>query len=176
MSRTACTILAIVATVYGQAEQLMRGSCSRPRALLAELAEDVLHMERQLTVLQNHLAGALEQSRSLQLELRRCESSTITSSPIAPGGFLLPPSMRSPRWTLRRSTSSEFKIGYLYAQKDSSWLVESFSQFRLAVKRINDHPPSASFPKLTYVAYDSGPRRYDVERTLTATVAACFLR
>ena len=51
-------------------------------------------------------------------------------------------------------------------QKDSSWLDESFSQFRLAVKRINDRPPSASFPKLTYVAYNSGrvkpnPRRFE---------------
>jgi hypothetical protein len=53
---------------------------------------------------------------------------------------------------------NEFKIGFLYAQKDSSWLIESFSQFRLAVKRINDQPPpSASFPELTFVAYDSGP-------------------
>ena len=40
--------------------------------------------------------------------------------------------------------------------KDTSWLDESFSQFRLAVKRINDRPPSASFPKLSFVAYDSG--------------------
>ena len=53
-------------------------------------------------------------------------------------------------------SNAEFKIGYLYMQKDSSWLDESFSQFRLAVKRINDRPPSASFPKLTFVAYNSG--------------------
>jgi hypothetical protein len=53
-------------------------------------------------------------------------------------------------------TNPNFKLGYLYMQKDSSWLDESFSQFRLAVKRINDRPPSASFPKLSFVAYDSG--------------------
>jgi len=58
--------------------------------------------------------------------------------------------------SVRIGSRNEFKIGFLYAQKDSSWLIESFSQFRLAVKRINDQPPSASFPELTFVAYDSG--------------------
>ena len=61
------------------------------------------------------------------------------------------------------SSNAEFKIGYLYGQKDSSWVTESFSQFRLAVKRINAQPPSASFPKLTFVAYDSG--RTDSDRS-----------
>ena len=52
-----------------------------------------------------------------------------------------------------------FKIGVLYPQKSSSsWAVESFTQFRLAVKQINEnqhHQASSSFPILEFVAYDS---------------------
>jgi ABC-type branched-subunit amino acid transport system substrate-binding protein len=53
------------------------------------------------------------------------------------------------------AATGSFKIGFLYPQKDSSWVVESFSQFRLAVKRINEAPPRSSFPILEFVAYDS---------------------
>ena len=52
--------------------------------------------------------------------------------------------------------ASSFKIGLLYPQKDSSWVVESFSQFRLAVKRINENQRrSPFFPTLQFIAYDS---------------------
>jgi hypothetical protein len=51
-----------------------------------------------------------------------------------------------------------FKIGLLYPQTPfHSWAVESFAQFRLAVKRINEnkhHQASGSFPIPEYVAYD----------------------
>ncbi len=55
--------------------------------------------------------------------------------------------------------ATAFKIGLIYPQKSSSsWAVESFTQFRLAVKRINEnkhHQASGSFPILEFVAYDS---------------------
>ena len=36
--------------------------------------------------------------------------------------------------------SNTLRLGYLYVQSPSSWVVESFSQFRLAVQRVNDDP------------------------------------
>jgi hypothetical protein len=53
-------------------------------------------------------------------------------------------------------SATAFTIGFLYPQKDSSWVVESFSQFRLAVKRINENQRKRpSFPTLQFIAYDS---------------------
>ena len=52
--------------------------------------------------------------------------------------------------------AGSLKIGFLYPQKDSSWVVESFSQFRLAVKRINENQRKRPFfPTLQFIAYDS---------------------
>jgi ABC-type branched-subunit amino acid transport system substrate-binding protein len=55
--------------------------------------------------------------------------------------------------------ATAFKIGVLYPQKSSSlWAVESLTQFRLAVKRINENQPhqaSGSFRILEFVAHDS---------------------
>ena len=57
------------------------------------------------------------------------------------------------------TAAGAFKIGVLYPQKSSSlWAVESFTHFRLAVKRINEnqhHQASGSFPILEFVAHDS---------------------
>ncbi len=57
------------------------------------------------------------------------------------------------------TAAGAFKVGLLYPQKSSSsWAVESFTQFRLAVKRMNEnqhHQASSSFPILEFVAHDS---------------------
>jgi ABC-type branched-subunit amino acid transport system substrate-binding protein len=59
------------------------------------------------------------------------------------------------------TAAGAFKIGVIYPQKSSSaWAVESFTQVRLAVKRINENKQhhqqaSSSFPILEFVAYDS---------------------
>ena len=51
------------------------------------------------------------------------------------------------------SSLPSFNLGYLYIHSASSWVAESFSQFKLAIYTVNDNP---DFPfTFTYDAYDT---------------------
>ena len=51
--------------------------------------------------------------------------------------------------------AATFKLGYLYIQSGSSWVVESFSQFKLAVAEVNRAQSLGGGNNLSYVVYNS---------------------
>ena len=53
------------------------------------------------------------------------------------------------------ATAATFKLGYLYIQSGSSWVVESFSQFKLAVAQVNAANILGAGHNLSYTVFDS---------------------
>jgi protein involved in polysaccharide export with SLBB domain len=51
--------------------------------------------------------------------------------------------------------SLTYKLGFLYKWSDSSWLVESFSQFKLAIHDVNANSTLGPNDNLTFVVFDS---------------------
>lgn len=56
---------------------------------------------------------------------------------------------------LGRASAEDIALGYLYIQSSSSWVVESFNQFKLAVKDVNDDPTILNGTSLTYLVENS---------------------
>ena len=54
-----------------------------------------------------------------------------------------------------QTVNQTLSLGYLYIHSDSSWVVESFSQFVLAIRHINADPSILPRHKLTFSAYDT---------------------
>ena len=48
-----------------------------------------------------------------------------------------------------------YQLGYLYIHSGSSWVVESFSQFKLAVRDVNDAAVLGSGSSLNYSVFDT---------------------
>jgi len=53
------------------------------------------------------------------------------------------------------ASAEDIALGYLYIQSGSSWVVESFNQFKLAVKDVNDDPTILKYTNLTYLVENS---------------------
>ena len=53
------------------------------------------------------------------------------------------------------TSAEEFKLGYLYIQSESSWVVESFSQFKLAVAHVNAASALGGGHNLSYAVFNS---------------------
>ena len=70
------------------------------------------------------------------------------------------------------------KLGYLYRFSPSNWAVESLSQFKLALKHVNDDPELIPGYNLSFVAYDTLGDHMEAERCVGSAICgyACATR